>query len=97
MGRKQKEYTKEFKLEAIRLAKDSGSVPRTARDLGIAAQSLYAWISQENESHEQAFPGRGKLKADDEELRKLRVEVKKLKEINEILKKATGYFAREMK
>ncbi len=92
-----KEYTKEFKLEAVKLAKDSGSVSKTSKDLGIAPQTLYAWIAQENQDKEQAFPGKGKLKADDEELRKLRLENKKLKEINEILKKATGYFARELK
>jgi transposase len=94
---KTREYSKEFKLEAIRLAKESGSVGRAAKDLGIAPQSLYAWISQENEDKEQAFPGKGRLKPDDEELRKLRLENRQLKEINEILKKATKYFARESK
>jgi transposase len=94
---KTREYTKEFKLEAIRLAKESGSVTQTSKDLGIAPQSLYAWISQGNQDKEQAFPGKGRLKPDDEELRKLRLENKKLKEINEILKKATAYFAKESK
>lgn len=90
-------YTKEFKLEAIRLAKESGSVMKTSRDLGVSNQTLYGWISQYKEDPQQAFPGKGRLKPEDEELRKLRLEVKHLKETNEILKKAASYFATHLK
>ena len=92
-----REYSKEFKLEAVRLANESESVSKTAKDLGIATKTLYSWMLQKHQDPENAFPGKGRLKPEDEELRKLRHENKKLKEINEILKKATGYFARELK
>jgi transposase len=94
---KNSKYTKEFKVEAIRLAKESGSVTKTAKDLGISNQVLYAWISQYQQNPLQAFPGHGKLKPEDEELRRLRLEIKHLKETNEILKKAASYFAIHVK
>lgn len=90
-------FTKEFKLEAISLAQESGSVPKTAKNLGIATQTLYAWITQYKDDEVNSFPGKGRLKPDDEELRKLRLENQRLKETNEILKKAAAYFATVMK
>jgi transposase len=94
---KTSKYSKEFKVEAIRLAKESGSTSKTAKDLGISVQSLHAWIAQYQQDPQHAFPGKGKLKPEDEELRNLRLEVKRLREANEILKKASAYFATLMK
>lgn len=60
MGERVK-YSKEFKLEAIRLAREPDqSVPKVACDLGISDSSLHGWIRQENEAGERAFPGKGK-------------------------------------
>ena len=92
-----KNYSKEFKLEAIKLAMDSGSIAKTARDLGVSDKALYYWISQYKQDQKTAFPGKGHLKPQDEEMRELRLEVKRLKEANDILKKAATYFAKEMK
>ncbi len=52
-------------------------------------------ISAEKVDGEQAFPGNGRLKADDEEIRRLRLELKRVTEERDILKKATLFFAQE--
>ena len=94
---KNSKYTKEFKVETIKLAQKSGAIPKTAKELGVSYKTLYGWIAQYEQDEITAFPGKGKLKPDDEELRKLRLENQRLKETNEILKKAAGYFATLMK
>jgi transposase len=89
-------YTKEFKLEAIRLAQKPGaSVQATAEALGIGKSALHSWIKQLSVDGDQAFPGNGRLKADDEEIRKLRQELKRVTEERDILKRATLFFAQE--
>lgn len=100
MGTKRKnsrrKYTKEFKLEAVRLAKQPGaSVKETAENLGINVSMLHTWIRDLAVDGDQAFPGNGRLKADEEEIRKLRLELKRTREERDILKKATLFFAQE--
>ena len=95
--RKLATYTREFKLEAIQLAENKGSIPRTAKELGISDKSLYKWIKEHAADNKEAFRGRGKLTAEAEELRQLRLENKSLKETNEILKKATKFFVSQSK
>jgi transposase len=85
-------YTKEFKLEAIRLL-EAGDKPGTqiAKELGIRRNMLYKWQDQ------LSTKGAGrKLEADDD-IKKLQSENERLKEEVDILKKAAAYFAREMK
>jgi transposase len=70
------------------------SIASIARDLGIHPNVLYKWRDQLLSDPDQAFPGKGKLKAEDEELRKLRRENELLKEERDILKKALAVFSR---
>lgn len=94
MGRKT--HSKEFKLEAVRLAQQGPhSIPETADRLGIHSTTLRLWIRTLSVDGDQAFPGKGRLKADDEEIRKLRLELKRVTEERDILKKATLFFALE--
>ena len=86
-----KTYSKEFKLEAVRLAETNGNLSQTARDLGIHQSMLGKWKRQFKDHGQQAFPGSGKPK--DEELAHLRKELKRLEEENAILKKAVGIFS----
>ena len=65
-----------------------------ARDLGVHPNVLYKWRDQLLADPDQAFPGKGKLKPEDEELRRLRREVENLKEERDILKKALAVFSR---
>lgn len=87
-----KKYTKEFKLEALKLGEQIG-VARTAEDLGVGESLLYRWRKAAVTEGADAFRGNGRLTERDEELRVLRQENKVLKQEREILKKATAFFA----
>ncbi len=88
-------YDRQYKLDAVRMVQDSNRpVASVARDLGIHPNVLYKWRDQLLRDPDQAFPGKGKLKPEDEELRKLRREVELLKEERDILKKALAVFSR---
>ncbi len=95
MGTRRK-HSKEFKLEAVRLATQPGATVRgTAENLGIHPSMLQTWKRELAVDGDQAFPGNGRLKADEEEIRKLRLELKRTREERDILKKATLFFAQE--
>jgi transposase len=93
MADTRKKYTKEFKLDAIRLL-EPGTKPghQIERDLGIGSGQIYRWRRQLSEDGGRAFPGNGKSR--DEELAALRKEVKELREERDILRKATAIFSR---
>lgn len=96
--RQYRRFTKEFKLEAIRLVEESDKpVTQVARELGIRVNQIYKWKRQLEEKQAGAFPGKGKQAGTDAELAALRRELERVKEENEILKKAAAYFAREHK
>lgn len=90
-----KTYSKEFKLEAVRLAEANGNLSRAARELGIAVSMLRRWKKQLEENREQAFPGKGTPR--DEELAQLRRKLRRLEEENAILKKAVGIFTSRLR
>ena len=96
MKRQRRNYTREFKVEAVRLATESErSVAAVARDLGIHPNNLYKWCQQLASDGEEAFPGHGKVKESDEENRYLRRELDKVRQERDILKKALLYFTKE--
>ena len=86
-----KTYTKEFKLEAIRLSSEHG-VSKAARDLGVSATQIYRWRDVFVEEGKGAFPGKGNAR--DAELKRLQRENDRLKEEVAILKKAVGIFSK---
>jgi len=93
-----KRYDKNFKIEVIRRACEKGQkVPELSKELGIHETTIYKWIAEFKRDEMNAFPGSGKLKPDDEELRRLKRENANLKEELEILKKAAVYFAKNQK
>jgi transposase len=85
-------FSDEFKREAVRLAQERGNLVQTARDLGIQPTLLHRWKQRlaSVTQHDVAFPGHGSPK-DPEHARLIR-EYARLKEENEILKKAVGIF-----
>ncbi len=90
-----RELDPEFKKDAVRLVLDSGkSVNSVARDLGISESTLRQWKNQLFEKAEEAFPGKGKLSARDNEIYKLRRELKEVKVEIDILKKAMAIFSK---
>jgi transposase len=91
----QRIFTREFKLEAVRLSESSEkTVAQIARDLGVPERVLYRWRHELREQREQAFPGKGHQSELEEENRRLRRELDLLKQEREILKKALGIFSR---
>ena len=92
---KRRTYTKEFKESAVELYHSSGKTAQEVADgLGIHQENLSRWLREEKESNSKnirAFPGQGNPR--DEELYRLKKESAELREINEILKKATAFFA----
>jgi transposase len=89
-------YTREFKLEAVRLVRERGvTMAQAARDLGVHVNVLRAWVRAERADPAHAFPGHGQQTPEDAEKTQLRREVARLKMERDILKKAAAYFAKE--
>jgi transposase len=83
-----------FRTEAIRLARSSGKPPRQiADDLGITSETLRLWLKPAD--LDEGTRSDGLTRDEQEELRRLRREVRILREEREILKKAAAFFARE--
>lgn len=96
MGKLRKKYTREFKIEAVRLLTESNmTVAKASRDLGINPNVLARWKKEFTNNNSQAFPGSGHLKPEEEELRRLRRENALLRQERDILKKAAAFFAKE--
>lgn len=93
-----KKYSKEFKLDAVSLVLEQDySRAEAARNLGINAQMLARWVKEYQAEEGQSFRGNGKLTPEQEEIRKLKAQIKRLEMERDILKKATAFFAAETK
>ena len=66
---------------------------QVARNLGIGENLLGRWVADYREAPKAAFPGKGNLRPDDERLRQLEQQVKRLTMERDVLKKAVAYFA----
>jgi transposase len=91
-----RQYTNEFKTGAVKLVLEQGYMAtEAARNLGINVSNLRRWIEGCRQHKEQAFPGNGRMMPEQEELRRLREENRRLKLEREILKKTAAFFASE--
>ena len=98
MTKKRRTYTREFKLEAVRLWQTSGrSAPQVERELGIGGGCLYRWRRRLAEEGENAFPGQRHLSPEQERLRRLERENEILRQERDILKKAVAIFSHPRK
>jgi transposase len=97
MAHERRQYTREYKIEAVRLVvEEERPLAQVARELGIGRNLLQRWKREwEGTGAAAAFPGNGKLIGRDEEIRRLRRELEQAKQENAFLKKAVAYFARE--
>ena len=97
--KKRASYTKEFKLEAVGLMRESERpASEVARELGVRRNPLYKWKEEYDAKGDTAFAGAGRPTKDSQsELARLRQENNRLQEENEILKKAAVFFAKEVK
>ena len=95
MPKEQRTFTREFKVEAVKLVQSSQKLQtHIARDLGIADRTLHHWCQQFCEQGEQAFAGSGHQLPQEEEIRQLKRENELLRQERDILKKAIGIFSR---
>jgi len=98
MKKNRKKYDTAFKLEAIRLVVEEGrNVSEVERNLDISRGTLARWIREKKAYPAEAFPGKGRLKAKDEEIRRLKLELIRTQEERDIIKKALVYFAEDQK
>jgi transposase len=94
MGAVRRKFSREFKLEAVRMIGEGGhGIAEVARDLDLRTDMLQRWKRQLEEDPRQAFPGQGNLKPEEDELRRLRRELERIREERDILKKALGIFS----
>ncbi|WP_211445248.1 transposase [Collimonas humicola] len=96
MARERRLFSEEFKREALKLAHQPGaSKVAIARDLGVGANLLGRWC-RESSGESQADCG-GIEKVSSQEYERMRRELAKDKTERDILKKALGYFATDLK
>jgi transposase len=96
MAKRRRTFTPEFKAEAVKLVTERGrSFVEAARDLDVGESTPRSGRQAIATEGAQAFPGRGNPPALEEELRRLRADVKRLTMERDILKRATAFFARE--
>ena len=88
-------YTTEFKELAVKRVKDGQSISAVIKELGLGDQTLRNGIKASAEGKLRGAGSR-EVTAEEMELSRLRAENVRLKRENEILKKATAYFARDV-
>lgn len=87
-------YDREFKLEAIRLASEEGArATDIERRLGLSQGIISRWKRQQVGEGAAAFPGKGHLSVNDEQVRHLQRENDRLRRERDILKKALAIFS----
>ena len=92
MAGTRRQFTKEFKLEAVRLVvEEKRPLAQVARDLDIGRNLLRRWKDElQGAGKAEAFPGNGQLTSPDEEIRRLRRELEQVRQERDFLKKATA-------
>ncbi len=98
MAEIRRQFSREYKLEAVRLITEGRRTPgEVARELGIRPDMLRRWKREAETLPAAVFPGHGNAVGAEEELRRLRRENEVLRQEREILKKATAFFAKELR
>jgi transposase len=94
MAETRRKFSREFKLEAVRLVTSGGrGMAAAARDLEVRPDMLRRWKRQLEEDPVEAFPGKGNLKPDEDQIRRLQRELARVKEERDILKKVVAIFS----
>lgn len=95
---KRREFSVEYKKEIIKLVTEQGrKATHVAKEIGVSEASVRRWVKEYGTHGDNAFPGKGKLRPEDEELRLLKKKMADLEEENAILKKAICIFTKPVK
>jgi transposase len=93
---KHRHFTREFKRDAVQLVTEKGMpVGKVARDLDIHPNLLHLWRREFLKDGDKAFTGKGCVKPENAEIRKLRKELERAREERDILKKALAVFSKQ--
>ncbi len=87
MGQTRRRYSREFKVEAVRQLHDGRRQADEARELGVNATVIRRWKDQVAVDAATAFPGNGRRRDLEDEVRRLRWEVEQLRAERDFLKK----------
>ncbi len=88
-------FDAQFKHDALRLVEESNrKISDIAKDLGIRPELLYRWKSEQAADPKYAFPGKGRMKPEEEYVRRLERELTQARAERDILKKALAYFSK---
>lgn len=88
-------FDAQFKHDTLRLVQESNrKISDIAKDLGIRPEVLYRWKSEQAADPEHSFPGKGRMKPDEEYVRRLERELAQAHQERDILKKALAYFSK---
>jgi transposase len=94
-GTMRRQFTDEFKSEAVRLIRESGRpVAQVARDLGISDNVLYRWRTEQQQVESQGRT-RQAVRTEQDELTRLKRENETLRKERDFLKRAAAFFARD--
>jgi len=93
-----KKYDPAYKMEVCKTVESgTATVAEMSRESGISENTIYIWMKRYRANRDKPFVGSGRILPENEEMVRLRREIKDLKEENEILKLAAAYFAKNQK
>ena len=98
MNRKRRTFDTDFKLQVVQMIRKQGlSISQVCRDMNLGETAVRRWI-QQFEAEQLGHAGIGKpLTAEQQRIRQLELDNRQLKQDNDLLKKASAFFARELK
>ena len=98
MTKERRKFDANFKLEVVRMVRDQGlTVSEVCRSMGLGETAVRRWLTQ-YDAERAGGPGIGQpLTAEQQRIRQLEAENRQLREDNNLLKKASAFFARELK
>jgi len=92
---RRRKFDSQFKHDALRMIQESNRrISDIAKDLGIRPELLYRWKNEQATDPEHAFPGKGNMKPEHDQVRRLEQELAQTKQERDILKKALAFFSR---
>lgn len=95
---KRRTYSLEFKKETVKyILEHELSIGKASKKFGVGSTALRRWCTEYQNNSEQAFPGNGNLSVENRRIKELEEENKRLRQEREILKKATAFFAKDVK